>query len=289
MIKQLLILAALCAMASGCTFLPPRPYIDLAKRTPTPVDPEVDRILSEWQKRRAGAKTVAAKCKVAFEKSEGQDPEVHEGLFRCRHSSSIQFSMDGDCILLWTPKNEFWTIDTVKKAADVVEFDKPYLNDFMKGTEFVWFSPVDKITLQKHGLIRKVSEDAATIVLAVKNAKRADDLDGSYESLTVHLRKPDLLPIKLVTRGGLDATWEFSELRENIDLKDADFLPPDLGPQGKIGRRRFISPVEAPKKPASETTHTWPIYPNSSLDTHGSKLPMQVKQGRQWGHTASSF
>jgi hypothetical protein len=55
---QRLIAAVGLVAFAGCDV--PRPFIELAGRSPVPVDPDTDKILSEWQKRRTGKKALYA-------------------------------------------------------------------------------------------------------------------------------------------------------------------------------------------------------------------------------------
>lgn len=276
MSTRLLLLAFISSLLSGCNY--PVQTIQLESRSPVAVAPDVDRILNDWQKRRSTSTSIYAKFKQTVKgesrrnqyefgtvlKAVNFRPEnavvVRAGAIRCLPNlGRLDFHKDengkGRETFLWTKNKEYWQIRANDRQAQILEFNTNVLGntpifDYLQATPFVWFVPAEKSTLQKHGTIRKVSEDARTIVLRVENVKREYDREDGYESLTVHLRKPDLLPTKLIVTESkeCEVTWEFTEVHENLDLSDSDFIPPKLDSTWKITRQK----LQSDKQPKSK-------------------------------------
>ena len=252
MAVRFFILAAAVTSTSGCDF--PTPYIELAGHTPIPVDPEVDKILTAWEKHRSGKKSFYAEFNRTVVDKAFKEERRNKGSMRYRHADlgRIDISKDdkgkGREIILWTKSNELWHLMPDVSKASVHQFDRSYLLDFVRGSFLVWLVPADKATLQKHGRISKVKEDVGTVVLRVEVLRPQDR--SAYESMTVHLRKSDYLPVKLIVRENVDVEviYEFTALHNDVDLSESDFEPPKLDPKKwEIDRNPFLAAKPKPK------------------------------------------
>jgi hypothetical protein len=140
-------------------------------------------------------------------------------------------------VFLAAKSNEFWHLRADDKKAAIHQFDGEIpgtsgVFEYLRSSPYVWLAPTDKTTLQKHGAIRTLNETGSTVVLRVENAKRRADEDTGYLSMTVHLRKPDLLPIKMIVQetAETEVTWEFTAVHEDVEYDESDFLPPKIDP-----------------------------------------------------------
>jgi hypothetical protein len=80
--------------------------------------------------------------------------------------------------------------------------------------------------------------------LRVDLVERADEHENGYESMIVSLRKPDLLPTKMIIKESTDVTviYEFTEVAENADINETDFNPPKLDLSNwRVTRQRLLS------------------------------------------------
>jgi len=205
-------------------------------RTPVPVDDDVGRVLDEWEKHRAGKKTLYAEFIRGIDDQAFRTKRRQTGSLRYRHPNLGRLDIKADEkgwgreVILGTKANEFWHATAADSKLFIHEFGQPWLFEFVQSSQFVWMAPARRKTLQKHGAITKVSEDANTIVLQVKPVSANDDFAKEYQHLVVHLRKSDYLPVRLVVRETqfTEITWEFTTIVEDLELNDSDFVPPKL-------------------------------------------------------------
>jgi len=266
--RRLSSLLIVAGVASGCNFQFPdfRICIDLSKTSPIPVDKEVDKILDEWQKRRAGSTSFFAKFKRTFDDHAFKTKRVNDGFLRYRHPDAGRLDIASDAhgkareVFLWSKENEFRHYITGERRLEINDFSKSFDNpkfnlfEFMRGFYFVWLVPTDKETLQKHGAIRKINEDDSTITLRVDSC---ESIRQQFLTTTVQLRKSDYLPTKLIVKENAETevTYEFSEIAENVELGQADFDPPKINEaEWKITRQKFQGkkPSKAPKDDAKK-------------------------------------
>jgi hypothetical protein len=205
-----------------------------AASAPNQVDVEAERILADWETRRAGKQSFYAKFDYTIMSPGDATSTKRSGSLRFNRPNlgRIDFTADADRmgreILLWTATNEFWRFDVDSKTAANIKFERSALIDFIKQSEFVWLASDDKKAIQNLGVIQKVNEDVSQVVLRVLPVKSQNLHD--FTSMTVHLRKPDLLPYRLIVqfKGGAEVTWEFSTVHEGIVILDSDFVPPKV-------------------------------------------------------------
>jgi outer membrane lipoprotein-sorting protein len=253
---RVFILVVIVGVSTRCNFKLPdlSVCINLSKRSPAPVGAEVDKILTDWQTRRANSKSFYAKIKRTFRDTAFKTEKVSDGVMRYRHPDLGRLDFlagkdgKGREIFLVIKNHEFWHIMAGERRIEILEFDddsmKSAVFEFMRSSPFVWFVPTDKTTLQKHGVIKLVKDEGSTIELRVDLVERADEHENGYESMIVSLRKPDLLPTKMIIKENADVTviYEFTDVAENVDINETDFNPPKLDLSNwRVTRQRLLS------------------------------------------------
>jgi outer membrane lipoprotein-sorting protein len=258
-----LIFATILFAVGGCDLLAyldrfPLGGINLAARAPFPVEADVEKVLTEWQKHRAKTLTHYATFKRTVRDTAFKKESETTGSVRLRHGKVFRIDIKKPReVFFFTKDSEFWHLDAESRRATIHEFPKPDQAATWAATQFVWFAPTDKETLQKHGRIKKVRDTATTVELRVSSP--ADRRDNLYVEMTVTLRKSDYLPVKLDVKESADThvIYEFTELHENVELPDSDFVPPKLGPEWRISRQRLV----AGKSKSQSATDPKPMTP----------------------------
>jgi hypothetical protein len=235
--------------------------VDLSKRDPVPVDPETEIILTQWAKQREGKASLYAEFKrtrqvrdVLFQvdgKPKVRSIAQHGAIRIGGHGAGnvrLDFKADdkgwGREVWIATSEMDLWHVSGDNRTAVVYEklMPKGGVVQLLRATLFAWLVPSDNQSLKRYGAIRKTSEDAATVVLRVENHVRSKNPD-EYIAMTVTLRKADMLPVRIVLQESetAESTWEFTDIRENVEFGVKDFAIPQLPPaEWKIERVKAI-------------------------------------------------
>ena len=113
-----------------------------------------------------------------------------------------------------------------------------------------------------HGRTTKLKEEGSIVVLRIENTRYAKE--PVYQTMTVHLRKPSMLPAKIVVKENPDTevTYEFTVVHDDVELSEDDFLPPKLNSRWKVDRPKFENGrLFAEQQPKPQNQRRRPLRP----------------------------
>jgi len=219
----------------------------MRSRKPIPVEPDVEKVLDDWQRRRATTNSVFAKFTYTYHDQAFKKECKSTGSLRYRHPDAGRIDIRNWSAEIWSKNNEFWSANVPERRIAIFEWSDPkqpsdpMLFGVLQDSQWVWLTPSDKLTIQKQGKVTKVSEDAQTVVLRVERTERAYSF---FSQVTVHLRKSDLLPSKIVVMEDVctECTYVFTEMLENPEIDDTQFAKPKFEEgEWKITRQRITT------------------------------------------------